>query len=280
LVCFFYWISFSKDPILGGQSVSSFHSTGVIMKNVCLVLGLLAQAFLSSSCLAQLDVVDSKIQVVTGLKGVQAVGDILIIDEASQPKFRAAVVLEIATDSKFVDVEAYDPVTNIDADVIQVGDSPKLKRFIIAGDGKIRVVITAFDPGIKKKRLNLDFGPPAPPPNPEPSPGPSPEPANPLPQGFDGLASKVKEWSKGLPKKKEVAAVYRSCAVRLLTPQGTISSISAELVAARTSTLGDTAPYSKLLENIHADLVPRWLGINKAILSDYWNCIAAGLEAP
>ena len=250
------------------------------MKNVCLALSLLAQVLLSSSGLAQLDIVDSKIQVVTGLKGVQAVGDILIIDETSKPIFRTAVILEIASDSKFVDVEAYDPVTNTDADVIQITDLPKQKRFIVAGEGKIRVVITAFDPGIKKKRLNLDFGPPAPTPNPTPNPEPSPEPADPLPTAFDGLAGKVKEWSKGLPKKKEVAAVYRSCASRLLTPQGTIGTISADLISARTSVLGDVTPYAKLLDNIHADLVPRWVGISKAVLSDYWNCVAAGLEAP
>jgi hypothetical protein len=249
------------------------------MRNACLALGLLAHILLSSAGFAQLDIVDSKIQLVTGLKGVQAVGDVLIIDETSKPIFRTAVILEIATDSKFVDVEAYDPVTNTDADVIQITDLPKQKRFIIAGDGKIRVVITAFDPGIKKKRLNLDFGPITPTPNPDPSPGPSPDPANPLPTAFDGLAGKVRDWSKGLPKKKEVAAVYRSCASRLLTPQGTIGSISAELVSARSSVLGDVAPYSKLLDNIQADLVPRWVGISKAVLSDYWNCVAAGLEA-
>lgn len=250
------------------------------MKSICLALSLFAHVLLSSSVLAQLDIVDSKIQVVTGLKGVQAVGDILIIDEASKPVFRTAVVLEVATESKFVDVEAYDPVTNIDADVIQVTDLPKQKRFIIAGEGKVRVVITAFDPGIKKKRLNLDFGPISPTPKPDPSPEPSPEPADPLPTSFDGLAQKVKDWSKGLPKKNEVASIYRNYAIKLLTPQGTISSVSAELVSARTSVLGDSSAYSKLLENIHADLVPRWPGFNKAILSDYWNCIAAGLEAP
>lgn len=249
------------------------------MRGFCLVLSLLAQLVLSSTLLAQLDVVDSKIQVVTGLKGVQAVGDILIIDEASKPVFRSAVILNIETESKFVDVEAYDPVTNVDAEVIQTLDMPKQKRFIIAGIGKIRVVITAFDPGIKKKRLNLDFGP-TPTPEPKPEPGPGPDPANPLPTAFEGLAGKVQGWSKGLPKKREVAKVYRDSAAKLLTPQGTIGTISAELIAARTAALGDPAPYSTLLDNIKLDLTPRWPGISKAVLSDYWNCVAAGLEAP
>ena len=119
------------------------------------------------------------------------------------------------------------------------------------------------------------------PPGPGPGPGPDPVPNPTVPDDrFENIGKRVASWATGLPKRKEVAAVYRNAAKRLRTDlAATVNIVTSEIESQRTVILtGSADSYAKLIANLNDDVKKRW-PLTKRDLSDYCEAIAAGLES-
>jgi hypothetical protein len=130
---------------------------------------------------AQIALTEAKVQVVTGLVAPQLVGDSVIIQAESKPKFEAAALITVKSE------QAYKSLI-LEADQIPTLEIGNLKpagenRWLLQGSGKYLVTAIGFEPGFVKTRILVELGPTPAPPEPEP-PGPTPDPTpTPTPDG-------------------------------------------------------------------------------------------------
>lgn len=251
-----------------------------MLRLVSMVTGL---ALMMSACLGQeVEVKQVQVKAITGFTTAKLGGAAILIDDKAVPKVVTAKVVLVETECKFVSMLAIQKGEIVPVDQL----SPK--EFLVPsnGAGSFIAIVTVSDPGHKMVPVKIEFEsePVVPTPGPSPPgptpPGPTP---GPLPDAFDGLATKVRTQSTGLSKRLEVAANYREYAKKLVdgsNPTATVGSISSEMVAKRNTLLGENqVAWLNLIAFLNSDLTSRW-PMDKRTLSEYWLAIAAGLEAP
>jgi hypothetical protein len=129
------------------------------------------------------------------------------------------------------------------------------------------------------RKIAVTIGP-QPKPDPEPDPKPPPKPDVP-PDQFDNVGQRVAKMAVGLPKAKEVGAVYLKYAIALENNQSmdvttAITSASSE----RLALLGSDSPkYNDVTAMLNADLQGRWKTMSKGLLAEWMRCIALGYGA-
>lgn len=243
-----------------------------------LPISLLMFAMLNLSAIAQLEVTATKVDVLVGIVNARPINSFILFDtEGSKPEFVSAALINVSTKAKFVRVKAR-------KNLFEATNVSKISEYeyILFGNGKYAIEVTTFDPelGIDERVLSVELGP-SPKPEPEPDPEPNPQPTpNPVPDDqFNNLGKKVQEWSKGLPKRKELGAVYRE-ASKLLTesPITTINDATLFIADSKNKLLGsDAVKYNLFFENLNSDLRTRW-PLSKGDLGSYMTCVAVGLE--
>lgn len=245
-----------------------------------LLTSLLLFAMLNLSAIAQLEVRVSKVAVLTEAINARTINTYIVFDsEDSRPKFVPGALIDIDTKAKFVKVRARKSLFESTV-AVKISEY----QYLVLGSGKYAIEVTTFDPelGIDEQSINVELGfspSPEPEPTPEPEPEPTPTP-NPVPDDqFNNLGKKTQNWSKGLPKRKELAAVYRDAA-KLLTesPITTINDATLMIADSKNKLLGSEAvKYNVFFENLNADLRSRW-PLSRGDLAAYMTCVAVGLE--
>lgn len=213
----------------------------------------------------------TKSQVLYGLVNPRTVQTFILFDqEGSEPEFAPAAIIQVKTNSKFVRVKARKNLFE-GVNVTKLNDTD----YLLLGEGKYAVEVTTFDPelGIDERILTVELGPSEPKPTPGPSPSPIPD------DEFNNLGKRVFDWSKDLPKRKELASIYRNVAKALTeNPVITINDATTILSNDRSKLLGsELTKYSNFIENTNADLRSRW-PLSKGEFAKYLITIAVGLE--
>ena len=256
--------------------IHSISRSTVMFKH--LLLSLLMFATLNLSAIAQLEVVVTKIDVLVGAPNARVINSFIVFDtEGSKPLFTPAALIDVKTQAKFVKVKARKSLFETTV-AIKVSEY----QYMVLGTGKYAIEVTTFDTelGIDEETVSVDLGQyPSPDPEPDPEPTPIPTP-NPVPDDqFNNLGKKAQEWSKGLPKRKELGSVYRE-ASKLLTesPITTINDATVFVADSKNKLLGsDAVKYNVFFENLNADLRTRW-PLSRGDLAAYMLCVAVGLE--
>lgn len=240
-----------------------------------------ALAFASFNLYAQ-DIIESvlveKVKVIDGLDNLYTHQNLILFDAKSSPKFFDGAKLQINTAAKFIKVKARKTIFE-NADIKKLNDN----IYLLVGSGKYAVEITAFDPekGIDEQTIAIDLGEPKPTPEPNPPPNPTPGPNPPLPipdDKFDNIGKRVSEWSAGLPRKLEVAAIYKEIAIQLEQNAAlTVGEAGNLLGKKRTDLLGsDLGSYSNFIDKLMNDLKSRW-PLDRKSYSEYLLAVYKGL---
>lgn len=210
-------------------------------------------------------------------------GNIVLSEGPAKAEVKEVAIVDVITDMKWIDIVARKSLEEF-GELTPMTPGEDCRQWILSGTpGKYVVEVVGFDPAIRRRSLVVTIG------GVKPEPTPDPEPNNPdfvpddLPSDFDDLAKRVYQWSKGLTKCKEVAAVYDKYSKLIITdPALTIGSvtpmITAELSSISKSLGADLDIYKSMTNNINLDLQSRW-PMSKGVLSLYWSTIAKGLEA-
>lgn len=244
------------------------------LSTICLLL------LLASNVLGQITIETTKLLEVAGVSSPQLLGAHVLVGEDSKPVLRQAALLRINTSAKFVQVKARKTLFDVAA-LTEVGE----KSYLLSGEGRYAVEVTTFDPekGIDSKTVEIVLGgDPVPPTPPEPGPQPpTPGPDIPIPDdNFDNLGRRVNAWAITLPKRKEVAAIYREAAKQLReNAASTVNTVAAEIVNKRNAILvQDVTRYADLVGKLNTELTSRW-PMSKGDLASFFTAIAIGLEA-
>jgi hypothetical protein len=242
---------------------------------------LLVWLAVASCAIAQTSAIDASVEkarAITGVQSARIVGEAILIGEESKPVVSSVAILRVSTKAKFVKIKARRSLFDLGA-VTKIGDG----EWMLVGSGKYAVEITTFDPelGIDETVIEVVLGDPEPepePPTPEPDiPAPGPMP----PDAFDNIGQRVAKVTAGLPKRVEVAGVYRFGAKQLREePLTTVNSAFDRIFAERASILGsDFEKYRPFVELISNDVKQRW-PMSKGVLADYFDAVAVGLGGP
>lgn len=241
-----------------------------------LILALMFCAMLNKLAIAQIEVTVTKTQVLSNVTNAKAYYSFIMFDDdGNTPKFEPAAVIYVNTKYKFVRVRARQSLFE-GSKVLKLSES----EYVLLGPGKYSVEVTAFDPelGIDEYSTVIELGEVKPPePTPTPTPNPSPVPDD----QFNNVGKKVQDWSKDLPKRVELGAVYRE-ASKMLTdsPITSINDATAYIADMKNKVLGPEATkYSVFFENINADLKSRW-PMSRMDYALYLACVATGLGSP
>lgn len=233
-------------------------------------------AMLNLSAIAQLEVAVTKVDVLVGTPNARVINSFILFDtEGSKPVFTPAALIDVKTQAKFVKIRARKSLFETTV-AIKVSEY----QYMVLGTGKYAIEVTTFDPeqGIEEQTVSVELGT-SPQPEPEPTPTPTPTP-NPVPDDqFNNIGKKCVDWSKGLPKRKELGSVYRE-ASKLLTesPITTINDATLFVADGKNKLLGsDAVKYNVFFDNLNADLRSRW-PLSRGDLAAYMLCVAVGLE--
>lgn len=229
---------------------------------------------LSSNLFGQIEVTVAKYQQVTGLKNPVIVGSAIFVEslETVSSKPVALIVAKSESGSE-IRVEASDQQRqSIQLEKLEGG-------FLLLAPGKTWIEVKEYVEfeigGVKRKLLSdsktitIELGPP---PAPPPPPVPNDE--------FGNIGQRVAKWTAGLPKRKELATVYKSAAVKLRTDLATtVNTVASDVVAQRSSVLGSEYPkFADFIAGLNTDFKSR-PAMTKGVLADYFTAISLGLEA-
>lgn len=125
-----------------------------------------------SLCFAQITLTEQHVQVVAGLENPRIVGSV-VLAEGGKPSIQTAALIELKQEKeyKFKNVQAENVANFSLGNLVQIDAT----HWLLSGQGRYRVQLIAFDPGLEVARLFIDLGPTPSPPEPEPEP-PTPEP--------------------------------------------------------------------------------------------------------
>lgn len=230
----------------------------------------------SSIAFGEIDVEVSKTQALSGMTNPRIFKEFVFYEKPSEPKFISAAILKIKTEAKFVKVKARKTLFE-NGDVFKISND----EFLLVGSGKYAVEIATFDPekGIDEKTVSVELGEePQPVPGPDiPTPNPTPTPDVPDDK-FGNIGKKVATWSAGLPKRLELANVYKEASKRLdEDPAATITQVGEDLLRKRIEVLGsDIEKYSSFTEKLSNDLKTIW-PLGRKDYSEYLLAISKGL---
>lgn len=210
-------------------------------------------------------------------------GNIILSEGAAKVEVSEVAVIDVISDMKYIDITARKSLKEM-GNLTPTQPLETCRQWILSGEpGEYLVEVVGFDPTIRRRSILVTIGKVKPEPVPDPVPdNPDLIPEN-LPTEFDEISKRVYQWSKGLTKTKEVAAVYDKYSKLIITdPTVTLGSvtpmITAELSSISKSLTADLDIYKTMTNNINMDLQARW-PMSKGVLSLYWSCIAKGLEA-
>lgn len=227
---------------------------------------LLAYLLLSTCALAQIDMSVSKTKVLAGVTGVRAVGAFIFFETEGSPTALDAAIVKIVSPAKFARVRARVKSTLDYTQLTKISEN----EYVLIGPGKFVIEVTTFDPalGIDDKVADVDLGQPD---------------APDVPDGkFDNIASRVSSWTKGLPKRKDLAACYSEAASKLVNdPSMTVNVAADNLVVCRNKVLQmDASAFKKFIEELNSDLKSRWSQspFTKAVMAEYYLEVAKGLS--
>lgn len=102
----------------------------------------------------------------------------------------------------------------------------------------------------------------------------------PTPDDEFGIGKKVAEWTRGLPKVKDVGLVYQKFAGLVLSESNfSVESLQMALIAEREAILGtDKLAWTEFVRNLTADYAERRAaGMDRTDLANYWSAIAKAL---
>jgi hypothetical protein len=240
----------------------------------------------STSCLGQLSIDYDKAKSIVGVSNPRIYANYVLIGSDSDPKVAESAIIKVNTTLKFVLVSAKKSLFE-SVPVQKMAEDNS--EWLLVGSGRYLVEVIAFDPGIEKKEMEVIIGllpptPPNPPPNPPtpPTPPTPPSPPSPVvpPDAFHNLGQRVATTTNSLPKRAEVALLYRRAAERMASdPTSTINGIVGDLVNNRTNVLGaDEKHYLPFIELINAEKAANW-PMSRGTYADFLSAIAVGLEA-
>jgi hypothetical protein len=242
---------------------------------------LLVWLAVASCAIAQTSAIDASVEkakAITGVQSARIVGEAILIGDESKPVVSSVAILKVGTKAKFVKIKARRSLFDFGT-VTKIGEN----EWMLVGSGRYAVEITTFDPeiGIDETVVEVVLGDPEPepePPAPEPdvpTPGPVP------PDAFDNIGQRVAKVTAGLPKRVEVAGVYRFNAKQLREePLTTVNSAFDRVFAERAALLGsDFEKYKPFVELIGNDVKQRW-PMARGVVADYFDAVAVGLGGP
>jgi hypothetical protein len=235
----------------------------------------------ASCAIAQISTIDAtveKAKAITGIASPRVVGDVILVDEDAKPVVSSVAILRVSTKAKFVKIKARRSLFDLGV-VTKIGEN----EWMLVGSGRYAVEITTFDPlvGIDETVVEVVLGDPEPepePPAPEPdvpTPGPVP------PDAFNNIGQRVAKVTAGLPKRVEVAGVYRFGAKQLREePLTTVNSAFDRVFAERAALLGgDFEKYKPFVDLIGTDIKQRW-PMSRGVVADYFDAVSVGLGGP
>ena len=233
----------------------------------------IALLLLCSTCFSQ-SVTPTKVNVTSGYTNPRVVGPYVLHGDFSIPVSRPGVLLTVETaskDQRLFDLYAEQILT------AEVGDLQTLAdgSYLLVGEGRFRVTAFFENPSAVK-RFSIELGPPKPPPKPDPDPTPPVVP----PDQFDNIGQRTAVMAKDLPKRAEVAKLYRQCATELESdPKATLNSAVDKMVKSRSVLLKqeELAAYQPLLVELNADIRKRY-PMHLLVAAEYFQCVATGLE--
>lgn len=235
---------------------------------------------LSSTSLAQLQVTTKIASQIQFTSPPRLIGNTLLFDTKSKGEESVVAFITVTGPAEEIDIVA-ERFTIVDgqvsvetAEVTSAGE----REYAISGKGTYSVSIVGFGPGISRvPRFYVALEPPKPPTPPKPPGPPVPPKPDVPPDAFDNIGQRVATWATGLPKTKEVSAVYAKYALELQTnPRMEIVAAFTQASKERLDLLGTDGPkYNAVTENINADLKTRG-AMAKGTIADYFNAISAG----
>jgi hypothetical protein len=194
-----------------------------------------------------------------------SVSDLAVIKVASSEGVR----LLVQKDGKdFVGLQAYKSSVDPDSKITT-------SMYLLIGEGSYNVYGLSRVNETWDRKLPVLIGPPQPPPKPD-------DPIIPVPvvpsDQFDNIGQRVAKLSAGLPKAKEVGAVYVKCANELKNNLSVdITKAMNTARAERIALLGpDATKYTDIMVVIDGDLNGRWSTMSKGLLTEWLLCVALG----
>lgn len=148
---------------------------------------------------------------------------------------------------------------------------------------KYQIQIDSYEPSTKAwgtEFLVLELGEPDPEPDPDNPDPPGPDPDVPDDE-FDNIGQRVAEWSKGLPKRTEVGALYLSVATELAAGEiVSINDASKKLVEGTREILSteEVDKWKPFAAELQKDLNDRW-PLQRQLYVEYIKAVAKGLGA-
>lgn len=225
---------------------------------------------LACSCFGQ-TVTPTKVNVTSGYTNPKVVGPYVLHGDFSAPVTKQGVLLTIETSTagqKLHELFATQCGTEAPVELQAMADG----SYLLVGEGRYSLTATFENPTINK-RFSVELGPPKPPPEP-----PKPDVVVP-PDAFDNIGQRVAGWAKGLPRTREVAALYSALATDLAENEKlTINQAIDKMVVARSKLLkpDELKAYQPLIDNLNADLKGRW-PMMALVAADYFTAISLGL---
>lgn len=147
------------------------------------------------------------------------------------------------------------------------------------GTYQLEVIKYSQTAGFQSEMQLLEIGTDPDNPDPEPEPDdPTPDPTVPD-DVFDNLGQRVAGWAAGLPKRKEVGAIYRAVADQLDAAQiVTINDAAEKMRAERDKILtpDELSKWNVVGDKLKEDLTKRW-PLTRGEFAEYYRAIATGL---
>lgn len=240
-------------------------------------LACLLWMLMSVSALADLDVTVTKSRVVTGLTNPRVLNDTVLYDGEGVPKVAPAAQITVVTDYKFVRVKARTSLFE-SSNLEKIGEGV----YLLVGPGKYALEVLAFDPekGIDERVVRVELesiGPDEPdePDVPDEPDNPTPVP----PDSFNNIGQRVDKAAANLPKRAEVAKIYRDGAKDLReNPSVTVNDVFESIFSKRVSLLGsDVEKWKPVTDLVSTDVRGRF-PMARLVIAEYFDAVAVGLE--
>jgi len=216
---------------------------------------------------------------------VELVGNVVLADNEAKPVVSEVGIVTLRHNYRWIDVTARKTLQEF-AQMTPLSTSEDgVSRWILSGDpGEYVIEVVAFDSelGIKRATGTVVLLPILPPEPPKPPVPPGPDPV--LPADFDGLAAKVRAKALSMDGATAIAAVYRRWSQKIIEDPaitvGGAGPLMAQEIASITSQLPSASrdKWVGVADLINSETRNRW-PMPKAVLSQFWSCIASGLEA-
>ncbi len=232
---------------------------------------------LSLTSLAQAQVLEvNKQTALLNLKGVTALGDIVLVTDASNLAISEVAKVKVNSDASSILVEASDS----NRDVLQVV-THDLNNYTVVGTGKIWISVLCLDFDKKiffKEMKTIELGKVIPPTPPEPPKPPVPDVPT---DSFDNIGQRVAAWSKGKPSNLELSKAFFKVSGNLksaepeqlrLTITEQVNSLNQEL-----KSIAGYSSYQEFIDGYNLDLQKRW-PMTRGVLSDYFKAVSVGFN--